>query len=74
MPQQMVKLIDYCKGNNLSVFNPDDGYVCLGLVYQANGIKFKKNWNNLPLPPSFGKNFATRLTFNFWKKKFKSLT
>ena len=51
MPQQMLKLIDYCKGNNLEVFNPNEGYVCVGLVYQANGIKFKKNWNNLPLPP-----------------------
>ena len=69
MPQQMVKLIDYCKGNNLSVFNPDDGYVCLGLVYQANGIKFKKNWNNLPLPPQLWKELCDPANIQLLEEK-----
>lgn len=40
-PQQMVKMLDYCKQNNLTVFNDHNSHVCLSYVYQTNGNKVK---------------------------------
>ena len=44
----------------------------MGLVYQANGIKLKNNWNNLPLPPHLWKELCNPANIQLLEEKVGS--